>query len=183
MCRWSPNSLSLFLAWEISSAPDRAGAAEPARGGREGDERGHQDRAQESGGSREAALSAQSHRSRHCLRSVRCGHLSKPSQTHTMHTHNFTHAHPKVNFTFTHTRTHTHTHTHTHTAVLCAACPQQVPFMADESVLSVPGLGKLDYTLKHYMTYANEIQVKAKALNRLGKEKLATSSFIKSQVA
>ena len=40
--------------------------------------------------------------------------------------------------------------------------------MADESVLSVPGLGKLDYTQKHYMAYAAKVQEKAKELSELG---------------
>ena len=40
--------------------------------------------------------------------------------------------------------------------------------MADEAMLSVPGLGKLDYTLKHYMAYASKLQDKVKQLNALG---------------
>ncbi|MCG8622749.1 MAG: hypothetical protein MJE68_12235 [Proteobacteria bacterium] len=42
------------------------------------------------------------------------------------------------------------------------------PFMADEAVLSVPDLGKLDYTQKHYLAYASKIQDKAKQLTTLG---------------
>lgn len=51
------------------------------------------------------------------------------------------------------------------TAILCAAAPEGVPFMADESVLAVPGLGKLEYTLKQYLAYAQKIQAKTKQLN------------------
>ena len=50
-------------------------------------------------------------------------------------------------------------------AILCAAAPESVPFMADESVLAVPGLGRLEYTLKYYLTYAKKVQTKAKQLN------------------
>ena len=37
--------------------------------------------------------------------------------------------------------------------------------MADESVLAVPGLGKLEYTLKQYLAYTKKVQAKAKQLN------------------
>ena len=40
--------------------------------------------------------------------------------------------------------------------------------MADESVQGVPGLGKLDYTLRHYMAYAAEVQRKTEQLNKSG---------------
>ena len=53
-------------------------------------------------------------------------------------------------------------------AVLCAFAPACVPFMADESVLSVPGLGKLEYNLKHYMRYVEKIQEKVDILNAAG---------------
>ena len=51
---------------------------------------------------------------------------------------------------------------------MCAAAPEEAPFMADEAVLSVPDLGKLDYTQKHYMAYASKVQEKAKQLSTLG---------------
>ena len=51
---------------------------------------------------------------------------------------------------------------------MCAAAPEVAPFMADESVLAVPGLGKLDYTQKHYLAYAEKIQEKSKELSKLG---------------
>ena len=53
-------------------------------------------------------------------------------------------------------------------AIMCAAAPEVAPFMADESVLSVPNLGKLDYTQKHYLAYAGKIQEKAEELSKLG---------------
>jgi hypothetical protein len=40
--------------------------------------------------------------------------------------------------------------------------------MADEAVLSVPGLGKMEYNLKHYMAYANKLREKVKLLNKSG---------------
>lgn len=55
------------------------------------------------------------------------------------------------------------------TAVLCAAAPEVAPFMADEAVLEVPGLGKLEYNLKHYMKYARRVEEKKRTLNALGK--------------
>ena len=58
-------------------------------------------------------------------------------------------------------------------AILCAAAPEIAPFMADESVLSVPGLGKLDYTQKHYMTYAAKVQEKAKELSQIGNREIS----------
>lgn len=44
--------------------------------------------------------------------------------------------------------------------------------MADESVLAVPELGKLEYNLKHYLAYAKKIEKKAHQLNKLGKKLL-----------
>ena len=58
-------------------------------------------------------------------------------------------------------------------AVLCAFSPQLAPFMADESVLSIPGLGKLEYNIKHYMAYAVKTREKVKELNELEKAKTA----------
>lgn len=39
--------------------------------------------------------------------------------------------------------------------------------MADEAVLAVPNLGKLDYTLKHYLKYAQKMKEKANQLSAL----------------
>ena len=44
--------------------------------------------------------------------------------------------------------------------------------MADESVLAVPELGKLEYNLKHYLAYAKKIEKKVHQLNKLGKKLL-----------
>ncbi len=56
----------------------------------------------------------------------------------------------------------------TASGVLCAAAPHLVPFMADEAVMSVPELGKIDYTLKYFLGYARKVQEKVKQLNLLG---------------
>ncbi len=40
--------------------------------------------------------------------------------------------------------------------------------MADEAVLAVPELGKLDYTLRHYLSYADALKDKTRQLNELG---------------
>ena len=53
-------------------------------------------------------------------------------------------------------------------AILCVACPEQVPFMADESVLAIEEFSKLDYSLKQYLIYAKIIQEKVKQLNKKG---------------
>ena len=41
--------------------------------------------------------------------------------------------------------------------------------MSDESVQAIPGIGKLTYTFKQYLTYATALQEKAKQLTTLGK--------------
>lgn len=63
-------------------------------------------------------------------------------------------------------------------AILCAAAPDQVPFMADESVLAVPELGKLEYNLKHYRAYTKKIEKKTHQLNKLGKKLLMSFTQI-----
>ncbi len=50
--------------------------------------------------------------------------------------------------------------------------------MADESVLSVPGLGKLEYNLKHYMSYVTKIQDTVAGLNESGKGSLACTTLL-----
>lgn len=60
---------------------------------------------------------------------------------------------------------------HVSAAILCAAAPHVAPFMADEAVLAVPDLGKLDYSLKQYLKYAQKIREKAAELNALRKSK------------
>eukprot|EP01083_Nonionella_stella_P155363 501865_1 len=52
------------------------------------------------------------------------------------------------------------------TASLVLACfDENVPFMADEALESVPGLGPIKYTLPHYLKFAEALQNKAKELN------------------
>jgi hypothetical protein len=55
----------------------------------------------------------------------------------------------------------------TASAILCAASPD-VPFMADESLQAVSGMGKPTYTLKQYITYANTLQERARQLSKTG---------------
>lgn len=45
----------------------------------------------------------------------------------------------------------------TASAILCAGS-HQVPFMADEAMQAIPGLGKVDYTMKFYLKYLDKIR-------------------------
>lgn len=54
-------------------------------------------------------------------------------------------------------------------AILAAAFPDEVPFMADESMLSTPGIEATDYTLAEYLNYAEHIKACAERLKKLGK--------------
>ncbi|CAG0881739.1 unnamed protein product [Darwinula stevensoni] len=51
-------------------------------------------------------------------------------------------------------------------AILAAGCPERIPFMADECLLSVPGSEGIDYTLKEYLTFLEQISEVVKRLNR-----------------
>ena len=51
-------------------------------------------------------------------------------------------------------------------AILCAGAPDKVPFMADESVDSVPGLGKIAYNLTYYLKFAAKVIDKAAQLKK-----------------
>ena len=62
-------------------------------------------------------------------------------------------------------------------AILCVTHPESVPFMADESTMAVSGIGKLDYTLKQYLHYADAICSKAQELNTLGIHSLTRSLY------
>lgn len=53
-------------------------------------------------------------------------------------------------------------------AILAAAFPDEVPFMADESMLSTPGIEATDYTLAEYLNYAEHIKACAERLKKLG---------------
>ncbi|XP_064477872.1 uncharacterized protein LOC135391526 [Ornithodoros turicata] len=46
----------------------------------------------------------------------------------------------------------------TASAILAAAFPDQAPYMADESMLSTPGVEATDYTLAEYINYAERIK-------------------------
>ncbi|XP_078612177.1 uncharacterized protein LOC144882327 isoform X2 [Branchiostoma floridae x Branchiostoma japonicum] len=54
----------------------------------------------------------------------------------------------------------------TATAILAAAAPELVPFMADESMLSIPGLGPIQYTLPYFLKYLDHIKKCCKRLNK-----------------
>ncbi|KAK3843604.1 MAG: hypothetical protein J3R72DRAFT_489484 [Linnemannia gamsii] len=56
----------------------------------------------------------------------------------------------------------------TASAILCAGAPDKVPFMADESVDSVPGLGKIAYNLAYYLKFAAKVIDKAAQLKKVG---------------
>ncbi|KAG0312180.1 hypothetical protein BGZ97_011385 [Linnemannia gamsii] len=56
----------------------------------------------------------------------------------------------------------------TASAILCAGAPDKVPFMADESVDSVPGLGKIAYNLAYYLKFAAKVIDKAAQLKVAG---------------
>ncbi|KAF9142544.1 hypothetical protein BG015_000755 [Linnemannia schmuckeri] len=56
----------------------------------------------------------------------------------------------------------------TASAILCAGAPDKVPFMADESVDSVPGLGKIAYNLTYYLKFAAKVIDKAEKLKEAG---------------
>ncbi|XP_075035224.1 uncharacterized protein LOC142097362 isoform X2 [Mixophyes fleayi] len=53
----------------------------------------------------------------------------------------------------------------TASAVLSAGAPELTAFMADEAVESVPGLSPIQYNLKHYLTYLEQLCRKSEALN------------------
>ena len=50
-----------------------------------------------------------------------------------------------------------------------AAYPELVPFMADETMLSTPGVEATDYTLAEYMNYAEQIISRSDRLKAAGK--------------
>ncbi|KAF9380824.1 hypothetical protein CPB97_008109 [Podila verticillata] len=56
----------------------------------------------------------------------------------------------------------------TASAILCAAAPDKVPFMADETMASVPGLGPIAYTPGYYLKFAEKVIDKAAALKGKG---------------
>lgn len=54
-------------------------------------------------------------------------------------------------------------------AILSAGAPDLVPFMADEAMMAIPGLGVVDYKLPFYMNFLEKI---SKVLQRLRKKGL-----------
>ncbi|MEE6497664.1 hypothetical protein FKM82_002805 [Ascaphus truei] len=59
----------------------------------------------------------------------------------------------------------------TASAVLAVGAPDVTAFMADETVESIPGLTPVQYTLKHYLRYLEELRRKAVALSKVSSEK------------
>ncbi|KAG0247758.1 hypothetical protein BG011_000962 [Mortierella polycephala] len=53
-------------------------------------------------------------------------------------------------------------------AILCAGAPSEVPFMADETMDSVPGLGTIAYTIPYYLKFATKVIEKAVELKDKG---------------
>lgn len=60
------------------------------------------------------------------------------------------------------------------TAILCAGAPESVPFMADETMDSVPGLGTIAYTIPYYLKFATKVIEKAALLKSKGSLKVNT---------
>ncbi|KAM3916094.1 uncharacterized protein RB166_015472 [Leptodactylus fuscus] len=58
----------------------------------------------------------------------------------------------------------------TASAVLSAGAPELAAFMADEAVESVPGMSPIQYNLKHYLRFLEELQKKSKALTIASEE-------------
>ncbi|KAG0220634.1 hypothetical protein B0O80DRAFT_303158 [Mortierella sp. GBAus27b] len=56
----------------------------------------------------------------------------------------------------------------TASAILCAGEPSKVPFMADETMDSVPGLGTIAYTIPYYIKFATKVIEKAAQLQAKG---------------
>ncbi|XP_076337287.1 uncharacterized protein LOC143239739 isoform X2 [Tachypleus tridentatus] len=58
----------------------------------------------------------------------------------------------------------------TASAILAAGYPDQVAFMADESMLSTPGVEAIDYTLAEYLNYHEQIKKCCDQLNKKNPE-------------
>ncbi|KAM4631787.1 uncharacterized protein O3C94_018376 [Discoglossus pictus] len=54
----------------------------------------------------------------------------------------------------------------TASAILAAGAPEVSAFMADEAVESIPSLAPVQYTLKHYLRYLDELRNKAAILSK-----------------
>lgn len=55
------------------------------------------------------------------------------------------------------------------TAVLAAAAPEIAPFMADECLMAIPDTESIDYTVKEYLKYVQNIRTVVDRLNAEGK--------------
>lgn len=53
-------------------------------------------------------------------------------------------------------------------AVLAAGFPEHCPYMADEVMLSTPGVEATDYTLAEYVNYAEQIKTCTERLKAQG---------------
>lgn len=58
----------------------------------------------------------------------------------------------------------------TASAVLCAGYPELCPFMADEAMLSTPGVEASDYTLNEFVNFATQIKSVTEKLNNSNAE-------------
>ncbi|XP_076345292.1 uncharacterized protein LOC143244465 [Tachypleus tridentatus] len=58
----------------------------------------------------------------------------------------------------------------TASAILSAAYPEQVAYMADESMLATPGVEAIDYTLEEYLNYHKQIKTCCDRLNKKNPE-------------
>lgn len=58
----------------------------------------------------------------------------------------------------------------TASAVLAAGAPEQAGFMADESMLPLPGMQPISYTLGFYLKYMDEVKTLVKRLNKAGND-------------
>ncbi|GJJ68763.1 hypothetical protein EMPS_01109 [Entomortierella parvispora] len=66
----------------------------------------------------------------------------------------------------------------TASAILCSGAPSEVPFMADETMASVPGLGPIAYTIPYYIRFAAKVIEKAKELEERGSAKVTSPHLV-----
>ncbi|KAG0206485.1 hypothetical protein BGX28_002068 [Mortierella sp. GBA30] len=66
----------------------------------------------------------------------------------------------------------------TASAILCAGAPNEVPFMADETMDSVPGLGPIAYTIPYYLKFASKVIEKAATLKAKGSVAVNTPHLV-----
>jgi len=59
-------------------------------------------------------------------------------------------------------------HIYFHTAVLTAGYPEHCPFMADECMLSTPGVEATDYTIAEFVNYAEQIKTLCERIKEKG---------------